>query len=187
MARKPKNTPTENATTIDDSMVVVNDNVGETKDKRHTRTHVVEPIEDSDEIKVVSLIDGVSYLDNRTGDMYEWENAGHVEYMTFETLKNMWRNSKTYFKDMWLKPDDERVIEKFGLTRIYEKYEYLMDKSNYTRENINKVIEIISDKSTPNGMKFTACNYIVGLVDKEEISDISVIRTLEKNLNLDLF
>jgi hypothetical protein len=104
--------------------------------------------------------------------------------MTFETLKNMWRNNKGYFKNMWLKPEDDRVINKFGLTKTFEKYEYLMDASNYTKKNIKNICEAISD--TPNSLKFSICDKVKNLVVDGELTDIGVIRELEKRLNIDL-
>lgn len=144
----------------------------------------VEPLEDSDEIEVVSLVSNVSYKDSKTLDTYEWREIGHVEYMTFETLKNMWRNNKGYFKNLWLKPNDDRVINKFSLTKTFEKYEYLMDGSNYTKKNIGAICDAI--KSTPNGLKWSICDKVKSLVISGEITNISVIRELEKSLRIDL-
>jgi hypothetical protein len=144
----------------------------------------VKSLEDYDEIEVVSLIPNVSYKDSKTLDMYQWDDIGHVEYMSFETLKNMWRNNKGYFKYMWLKPNDDRVINKFGLTKTFEKYEYLMDASNYTKENINSICEAIS--GTPNGLKFAICDKIKSFVADGEVTDVSVIKALEKHLKIDL-
>ena len=148
------------------------------------KTIKAQPLEDSDEIKVVSLVPNVSYKDSKTLDMYEWHDAGHIEYMTFDTLKNMWRNNKGYFKNLWLKPMDDRVINKFGLTKTFEKYEYLMEGSNYTKKNIGVICEAI--KSTPNGLKWAICDKVKNLVIKGEITNISVIRDLEKSLRIDL-
>lgn len=144
----------------------------------------VEPLEDSDEIEVISLIPNVSYKDSKTLDMYEWHETGHVEYMTFDTLKNMWRNDKGYFKNLWLKPNDDRVINKFGLTKTFEKYEYLMDGANYTKQNIGVICDAIKD--TPNGLKFAICDKVKSLVINGEVTDVSVIRTLESRLQIDL-
>lgn len=141
-------------------------------------------LSNDDEIEVVSLIPNVSYKDSHTYDIYTWEEVGHVEFMTFETLTNMWRNSKGYFKNMWLKPEDDRVIKKFGLAGMYNKYDFLMDKSNYTRDNIDEICESIA--STPNGLKLAVCNKIKSLVVSGELSDISVIKSIEKHLNIDL-
>ena len=144
----------------------------------------VEPLQDSDEIEVISLVPNVSYKDSKTLDMYEWHEVGHSEYMTFDTLKNLWRNNKGYFKNLWLKPMDDRVINKFGLTKTFEKYEYLMDGSNYTKKNINSICDAI--KETPNDLKFSICNKVKNLVMSGEVTDIFVIKELEKRLQIDL-
>ena len=144
----------------------------------------VEPLEDSDEIEVVSLVSNVSYKDSKTLDMYEWHEAGHSEYMTFDTLKNLWRNNKGYFKNLWLKPCDDRVINKFGLTKTFEKYEYLMDGSNYTKKNIKSICDAITE--TPNGLKFAICNKVKSLVIDGEVTDVFVIKELEKRLQIEL-
>ena len=153
--------------------------------KKETKKMVkVEPLKDSDEIEVISLIPNVSYKDSKTGDMYEWDEVDHMENMTFETLKNMWRKNKGYIKNMWLKPKDNRVINQFGLTKTYENYEFLMDKSNYTRENIDVICKTISE--TPKAMKRAVCNKIKNLVVNQEVVDASVLKKLEKHLNIDL-
>lgn len=153
-------------------------------EKNEKKSIKIEPLEDSDEIEVISLVPNVSYKDSKTLDMYEWHEAGHIEYMTFDTIKNMWRNNKGYFKNLWLKPMDDRVINKFGLAPTFEKYEYLMNGSNYTKKNINAICDAI--KSTPNGLKFAICNKVKNLVIDGEVTDISVIRTLENRLRIDL-
>lgn len=167
---------------------VISDAVEKNMDENETKVakKVVkeEPLNDSDEIEVVSLIPNVSYKDSKTLDMYEWDEVGHVEYMAFETLKNMWRTNKGYFKNMWLKPKDDRVVNKFGLTKTFKDYEFLMDGSNYTKKNIDRICKTIS--KAPSGLKYSICNKIKDLVIKEELTDIGVIKKLEKHLNLDL-
>lgn len=167
---------------------VVNVNAVEEMNEEITKTTKksikAQPLEDFDEIEVISLVPNVSYKDSKTLDMYEWHEVGHSEYMTFDTLKNLWRNNKGYFKNLWLKPMDDRVINKFGLTKTFEKYEYLMDGSNYTKKNIKAICDAV--KETPNGLKFAICNKVKNLVISGEITDAFVIRELEKRLQIDL-
>jgi hypothetical protein len=180
MARTTKTTVEEVTENVAiETVEEMNENV-----KKSVKNTVKEELKDSDDIEVVSLVPNVSYKDSKTLDMYEWDEVGHVEPMTFETLKNMWRNNKGYFKNMWLKPEDDRVINKFGLTKTFEKYEYLMDASNYTKKNIKNICEAISD--TPNSLKFSICDKVKNLVVDGELTDIGVIRELEKRLNIDL-
>ena len=177
MARTATNSAVED---IVDTVEEMNEEITKTTKK----TIKVQSLEDSDEIKVISLVPNVSYKDSKTLDMYEWREVGHPEFMTFETLKNMWRNNKGYFKNLWLKPEDDRVINKFGLTKTFEKYEYLMDGANYTKENIKTICDAI--KETPNSLKFSICNKVKNLVISGDIANVFVIRELEKHLKIDL-
>ena len=161
---------------------VVADAVEEMNEKNVKKA--VEQLNDFDEIEVVSLIPNISYKDSRSGDFYEWDEIGHIEYMTFETLKNLWRNHKGYFRNMWLRPNDDRVINKFGLTKLFEKYEFLMDKSNYTKKNINTICDTIVN--APNGLKASLYDKVKNLVINGDVTDVSVIRKLETSLNIDL-
>lgn len=176
MARTAKTTAENDVINAVETMDEENKNV--------VKKVIKEELKNTDEIEVVSLVPNVSYKDSKTLDMYEWDEVGHVEPMSFETLKNMWRNNKGYFKNLWLKPCDDRVINKFGLTKTFEKYEYLMDASNYTRKNIDALCEAISD--TPNGLKFAICDKIKSMVVNGEVTDASVLKALEKHLNIDL-
>lgn len=188
MARtsKTKSAASEVAT-VEETTVATNSVAAENmkvEKKTVKKTVDVNSLTDSEEIEVISLIPNVSYKDSATNDFYEWEEVGHVEIMTYETLRNMWRNHKGYFRNLWLKPLDERIIVKFGLTNTYEKYEFLMDESNYTRKNADKLCEAIA--TTPVGMKYAIINKIKDLVVSGKISDVAVIRSLEKHFGLDL-
>lgn len=176
MARTATKSATENIVDVAEMI--------EEEEKITNKAIKAEPLNDSDEIEVISIIPNVSYKDSKTLDMYEWDVAGHVEYMSFETLKNLWRSNKGYFKNMWLKPNDDRVINKFGLTKTFEKYEYLMNASNYTKKNIGKICDSIAN--TPNGLKIAICDKVKDMVVNGEVSDVTVIRALENRLNIDL-
>lgn len=191
MTKNTTNTATDETATT--SAVAENSNA-ENKDvekknetvkaKRKTpATRQTVTLDDSEEIQVISLIPQVSYLDKQTQDMYEWDDVGHIEYMTVGTLKDMWRNNKGYFRNLWLKPLDERVLIKFGLVKIFSDYEFLMEKSSYTKNNINKLTTAIN--SAPIGMKFAIVNKIKQLVSDGTISDVSVIKALGRKLDVD--
>lgn len=203
MARTAKSTNTEpvvDAATVEDSTVAVVDSVEENmNDKNATATakrasnkrknvrqsaDVEDALSDLDVIEVTSLIPNVVYEDNRTGNYYEWEEIGHCEDMTFDEVKNMHRKYKAYFNDMWLKPLDERVIKKLGLSRTYDKYNFLVDESNYTNDHIDEVLDGLS--SAPASLKIAIVNRIKDMVADGTVSDIKVVRNLEKRLDIDL-
>jgi hypothetical protein len=142
-----------------------------------------EPLKDSDIIGVESLVSNVTYQDSHTNDWYEWEDAGHIEHMDYATIKNMWRNHKGYFRNLYLKPLDNRVIKQLGLESIMQKYELLLDYKNYTRNNVREIVDII--KNIPSGTKYALFVRIRSLVASGDIADIFVIRTLEREFNTD--
>lgn len=202
MARTSKSTnaePAVDAATVDDSAVAAVNSVEEnmndetataatkrTSRRKNTRQSddVEDALSDSDMIEVESLIPNVVYEDSRTGNYYEWSEIGHCEDMAFDEIKNMHRKHKTYFTDMWLKPLDERVIKKLGLSRTYDKYDFLVDESNYTNDNIDEVLNGIS--SAPASLKIAIVNRIKDMVADGAVSDIKVVRKLEKRLDIDL-
>ena len=108
-----------------------------------------------------------------------------VEYMTVEAIQRMRRNARGYFEDMCLKPNDERVIDKFGMKRYYEKHDYLMDVSNYTKDNITNILDEFSALRS-NSLKSSIVNKIKDMISSGELSDVMVIRAIEKRLDIDL-
>ena len=171
-------------TTVENDVIDTVEDMNEKEKDIEKKTIKTEPLRDSDEIEIGSLVANVSYKDSKTGDMYEWDEIGHIELMTFDTLKNMWRSHKGYFRNMWLKPNDTRIINQFGLTKTFEKYEYLMDASNYTKKNIKAICDSIAE--TPNGLKFAICDKVKSMVISGDVTDVSVIKELEKRLKIDL-
>lgn len=174
----------EKDTVAETSKNVVVDKVGK-KDEAKTKRVKVEPLNDFDDIEVQSMIPNVSYLDTKNQDFYEWKNVGDIETMSFETLKNMWKNNRGYFKKLWIRPLDKRVIEKFnGLSKLYTEYDELMDINTYNRDNVQSIIKRILDM--PHGTQHSVITLILDSVNNGKLTDVKVLRELEKSLGLDL-
>lgn len=172
-----KETVVENEDTIKEQ-----ETVNTTTDKPKTKVKKPE-LKDDEEIEVVSLIANVSYWDKATDETYKWTEVGEVVSMPFVIIKNMWRNHKNYLRNFCLKPLDDRVIEKLGLSKIYEKFEFLTDGTQYTKANLNKVLNAID--SGNNAFKSAICNNIKGMISNGEITNVSVIITLGKKFDVD--
>lgn len=187
MARTSKTKSTVDVATVEESTVattvIVDKNI-DVKVEQNDKVENERPLDKDDVIRVISLIPNISYKDKKYGDIYKWESANEVVEMTFDVINYMHQNHKTYFKSMWIKPLDNRVIKKFGLESTYRNYDFLMDASNYTRENVKEICNSI--RNTPQSLKFAICNKIKSLVSSGEISDIHVLREIEKSLNIDL-
>jgi len=148
------------------------------------KTAARKPLADTDEIEIVSLIPHVSYKDKTTEDLYEWDDIGHTEMMTVQTIKNMWRSHKSYFRNLWLKITDDKVIKHLGLSNLYKQYEFLMEQSNYTMDNMSAIAEKLH--KAPNGLKASVCSKIKSFVCSGELTDVQVIRKMETILGIDI-
>lgn len=177
-------TTVEDSAVVDTSSAVENIESVEVEQEKEQKPARAATLSKDDEIDVISLIPNVSYKDSHTGDIYNWDEVGQIELLTFDIIQRMWQQSKTYFKGMWLKPLDERVIKKLGLKDAYEKYDFLMDEANYTKDNIDEICDCIAN--TPSTLKFSLCNKVKSLVSSGKVTDIGVIRAMERNLKIDL-
>ena len=190
---RPKKQPTTDSATTENVVAETSQKVV-VKDEKKTevKENIVEkeeapivlPLEDTDEIEVVSLIPNVVYRDEKTMDNYEWNETGDTEPVTFEVLKNIYRNYRGYFNKLWIKPLDERVIKKFGLAKLYADYDYLMDVKNYNADNIKDICDKIH--KLPNASKQSVAIMLRDKVEAGGLQDIRVIKTIEKTLGLDL-
>lgn len=140
-------------------------------------------IADDEEIEVISYDSHISYYDKNYDETYVWDNVGDIVYMPFGAIRNMWRNNKDYFKNYCIRPNDQRVIDKLGLGKVYEKYDFLMNGSNYTKENLDEIVKTL--KSTSVGFRSSIYRNIQNMIQSGEISNASVIVRLGKMLDVD--
>lgn len=144
----------------------------------------IELLSDGEEIPVESIIPNVSYKDKRTGNVYEWEDSGHVEYMTVEEIGNLWRASKGYFKNLWLYPKDQRILKKYRLEKTYSDFEFLISSPSYIQDNIEEIRCYLRKASVQ--LKFTILGRIKSFIANGDLTDIVVIRELEKEFGTQL-
>lgn len=140
-------------------------------------------IDDDEEIDVQSFDSNVTYWDKATDETYFWEEVGEVISMPYSVIKNMWRNHKTYFRNFLLKPLDNRVVKELGLIKTYEKYEFLMNGSKYTKSNLDTIITTINGGT--NGFKSAIFNNIKNMIIGGDITDIYVIKQLGNAFDID--
>lgn len=185
MANTKKTTTSKAKTTAkkaEPAKKVVKD--AEVEETKVVKKETIPSLKDTDEIEVMALIPNVSYKSNATGDMYSWKDIGDIEMMPFEEIKSMWRNYKGYFRNLWLKPLDERVFKQLRLGKIYDEYDFLMNEDSYNRDNIDDVVKAFENVSS--GVRMSVVILIKRMVSEGKLNDVKTIRALEKHLGIDL-
>ena len=69
-------------------------NTAEEKNEKSAKK-TIEPLNDSDEVEVVSLIPNISYKDSRTGDFYEWDEK-QKKHIDFLVTQKSYKNEKDF-------------------------------------------------------------------------------------------
>ena len=184
---RPKKNPESavvNGVAVDEPTATPIAVTGDSELKKNTTKNIRASLRDDEEIEIMSIYPNVSYYDSKTGDTYKWERAGDIEVMDVATIKNLWRNHKGYFRNLYLKPLDERIIKLFALESTYKKYEFLTNPENYVRKNRDMICNTLDELSMP--IKWSISGAIKAMVTDGEITDALVIKAVEKKLDIDL-
>ena len=184
---RPKKNPESavvNGVAVDEPTATPIAMTGDSELKKNTTKNIRASLRDDEEIEIMSIYPNVSYYDSKTGDTYKWERAGDIEVMDVATIKNLWRNHKGYFRNLYLKPLDERIIKLFALESTYKKYEFLTNPENYVRKNRDMICNTLDELAMP--IKWSISGAIKAMVTDGEITDALVIKAVEKKLDIDL-
>lgn len=184
---RPKKNPESavvNGVAVDEPTATPIAMTGDSELKKNTTKNIRASLRDDEEIEIMSIYPNVSYYDSKTGDTYNWERAGDIEVMDVATIKNLWRNHKGYFRNLYLKPLDERIIKLFALESTYKKYEFLTNPENYVRKNRDMICNTLDELAMP--IKWSISGAIKAMVTDGEITDALVIKAVEKKLDIDL-
>jgi len=184
---RPKKNPESavvNGVAVDESTATPIAMTDDSELKKNTTKNIRASLRDDEEIEIMSIYPNVSYYDSKTGDTYKWERAGDIEVMDVATIKNLWRNHKGYFRNLYLKPLDERIIKLFALESTYKKYEFLTNPENYVRKNRDMICNTLDELAMP--IKWSISGAIKAMVTDGEITDALVIKAVEKKLDIDL-
>lgn len=180
---RPRKNPVQDSVTPEKVVTSPVEEAVEEKPVVATTKPVKVKIEDDEEIEVQSFDSNVTYWDKATDETYFWEDVGEVISMPYSVIKNMWRNHKIYFRNFLLKPLDDRVVKELGLVKTYEKYDFLMDGSQYTKANLDFIITTINGGT--NGFKSAIFNNIKNMIINGDVTDIYVIKQLGNTFDID--
>ncbi|WP_336764970.1 hypothetical protein [Paenibacillus sp. USHLN196] len=143
-------------------------------------------IEDNTSVKVVSQYDGVLvYKCPKTGERFLFNEFGVSDSMTVAQLRTMSAQHQRFFKDGWLKVEDDEVVQHLKLEKHAKKIITKDDCVELLKENPELIEEILSklenDQSRQNAFRYAQNEYVNG-----RLRDHFVIKAIEKGLGKQL-
>lgn len=142
-------------------------------------------IDPKKKVPVVSLVSyPVGYQCKQTPVFLKWNNYGEEHTMTIEEIGMMMSEMPYLIQDPVLMIDDEEFGEAYNLMEKYELIFELEDLPKFYSQRINVIENKLNRLS-----KETRKNLIlrtIKLVNDGEINNLSVLRMLKKNFNVDI-
>lgn len=150
----------------------------------NAKGEVTKLIKDSDSFEVVSCVPNVYYTCPKTLDSFIWADVGDVEILTFAQLKLMRNAHIGYFSKGILAIRDENAMTKLGLDKYlkpkFAKKDYRVICGHDFSDAKDKIL-CMSDAD-----KEQYRENIVRDVKNGKISNVKIIRLLEKEFDLEL-
>lgn len=164
------------------------DDVLSTSTKMHASTKI--PLDTI--VPVTSNVHGkLIYISKKlNGYLLEWDDYGSVEYMELSELVSLRNSDRRFFEDNWIVLGDTENYSAFHFYDFLKVTKYY--KNVFTPDTIDglfekspeDIIKYVSPLS--NGMKDTIAARAKLKIDSKMIDSKSVIKALEKSLNVQL-
>nr|DAP05459.1 MAG TPA: hypothetical protein [Caudoviricetes sp.] len=118
------------------------------------------------------------YISKRVqGYRVDWENRDDVQYMELIELMNMFASQRAFFSENWIWVEPE-ILEYLGAAKFYESSLAPEDLAAIFSLPVDQLISTISRLT--DSMKLTVRRYAKEKIVKGELTDLNVVRALEK-------
>ena len=141
-------------------------------------------LNDDTRIVVEARVPAVYYTCPVTFETFSWLEVGDTQEMTFKQLRIMNTKHPRYFTEKWLLPNNEVVLKKLHLDKIYATKVNRSDMKLFCGDNIKDVDELLSGLDSNAKTELTP--KIVKYVKDGKIANVKMIRLLEKKLGIEL-
>lgn len=118
------------------------------------------------------------YISKRVqGYRVDWENRDDVQYMELIELMNMFASQRSFFSENWIWVEPE-ILEYLGAAKFYEASLAPEDLEAIFNLPVDQLISTISRLT--DSMKLTVRRYAKEKIVRGELTDLNVVRALEK-------
>ena len=118
------------------------------------------------------------YISKRVqGYRVDWENRDDVQYMELIELMNMFASQRAFFSENWIWVEPE-ILEYLCAAKFYENSLTPEDLEAIFNLPVDQLISTISRLT--DSMKLTVRRYAKEKIVKGELTDLNVVRALEK-------
>lgn len=139
-------------------------------------------------IAVTAFTDSIIYHSPKTNMNYYWSKAGDSELLTIDEVLTMEGSSERFLHTPWLRVNDKRIIQAFGLEKLYKVIDVLDDIDKLITLNSEEIKSLFDNinKNYKDSFKQDLYNKLYNKIKNNELTDLRVIIALQEALDLDL-
>lgn len=164
------------ASAIDDLDDAVEDKIEEIVDL---------PMDETINVKSI-VYGGLTYKSRTTNAVFRWNQIGSIQPMTVAEINEMNNHKTDFLRKPLVILMDERAIKKFRLTGVYENVAKINNLSAvFNSGDLNKIDNVITDALSVN-MRDILISKVRQMYKAKKLTDINILRLLEKRLQFDL-
>lgn len=176
--------PTHDVGSLIDSISDAIDELDEASDDDVQNGDVGLSLDDVIPVKSITF-GGLTYRARSTNAIYRWNQIGAIEYMTVAELNEMNNYKRSYLNKPLVLLLDERAVKKFRLQSVYENVAQISNLKKLFKSNISTISRVI-DHALDVNMRDILISKSRQMIKNKTLTDINVIKLLEKKLQHDL-
>ena len=129
---------------------------------------------------------GLTYKSRTTNAVFRWNQIGAIQSMTIGEINEMNNHKADFLRKPLVILMDERAIKKFRLTSVYENVAKINNLSAvFNSGNLARIDKVVSDALSVN-MRDILISKVRQMYKAKKLTDINILRLLEKRLQFDL-
>ena len=129
---------------------------------------------------------GLTYKSRTTNAVFRWNQIGEIQTMTVGEINEMNNHKADFLRKPLVILMDEKAVKKFRLTPVYENVAKINNLGAvFNSGDMNKIDKVISDALSVN-MRDILISKVRQMYKNRKLTDINVLRLLEKRLQFDL-
>jgi hypothetical protein len=185
------------ATEVESQEVVVNETEGVTSDQvgKDTVVDVVAPVKNNvkyrKEIDLKMMVScrnitsgSLIYVSKKTGFEANWDKLDDEEYIEVSELLTMKSSQPRFLQEPWIMVDDDEVVDYLGLREMYDNIILKDELEVFFRLSPTEIEAKL--RIAPKGTRTLVAEQARAMVENDKLYDTRVIRTIEKELQIDL-
>ena len=166
-------------------MALLNSKQNEIEELKNNKQAISNDIQENDYVTIRNVSTGSVVVGTRNNE-YILESEGDIERVQFNELRSLKNAHPKFFTIPLIVIDDEKVVKKLGLEKLYSELAYLNDlktffENNYEDEIVQKLNKL-SDFS-----RMQVFEKLKQMVKDKTFIDMDVRELIKKHYTIDIF